>query len=152
MKKEERPVLRLERVETSDDGTFGRLIFPDLTHLKTGELPWRDNKKGLSCIPPPRNLNRRYLVTWTHSPRLKRKTYRLQDVPGHEGILIHPFNYAGDHEKGKKDESDGCIGLGMEIGKDWNDGQTRLNLSKIAVAVLETRMAGKDFDLDVSWV
>lgn len=48
-----------------------------------------------------------YRLAWTPSPRLKRHTLRLLDVPGFDGILIHPGN--------KAEDSMGCILPGLAV-------------------------------------
>lgn len=60
----------------------------------------RGDEKGLLAIDPGR-----YKLILAESPRLKRITPRLVDVPGREGILIHPANFA--------EELDGCIAPGI---------------------------------------
>jgi hypothetical protein len=58
----------------------------------------------------------RYLITIERSPRLSQLygrdyfTPRLHDVPGFQGILMHPGN--------KADDTDGCVLVGMERGPD----------------------------------
>mgnify|MGYP007037460730 FL=1 len=54
------------------------------------ELPWFDNKPKVSCIAPGL-----YAMVYAHSPKYKRKLWRITDVPQRAGILIHPGNYAG---------------------------------------------------------
>ena len=39
------------RLRRSDQGTEGLLVSGDF-HLKTLELPWRENQRQISCIPP----------------------------------------------------------------------------------------------------
>ena len=67
------PDALIERYESGDMGTFGALFAEGFT-CYTGELPWRDNKPEISCIPVGL-----YKVIWAMSPRLKRKTPRLAD-------------------------------------------------------------------------
>lgn len=58
--------------------------------IRSIELPWLNNAPKVSCIPPGL-----YHMTYVHSPKYKRKLWRLHDVPNRAGILIHPGNYAG---------------------------------------------------------
>lgn len=95
----------LLRKRTGDSGTFGELEI-DGEKFKTGELPWRDNARGKSCVPAGE-----YLVEWDPSPKYGFK-YELRDVPGRTVILIHSANFMGDEDKGLKAEVDGCIALG----------------------------------------
>ena len=51
----------LERLESSDQGTFGRITFGSTT-LFTGELPEKGNASNASCIPAGT-----YKCVWTQS-------------------------------------------------------------------------------------
>lgn len=133
--------VRLSRLETSDHGTFGRLRVRDLSFY-TGELPWRDNAKGLSCIPAGT-----YGCAWTYSPKFKRMMYLVHPVPGRAGVRIHFANYMGDVRKGLRSHLEGCIGLGEKVGV--MDGQKALLVSKPAVRRFEDLMGGKNFTLEV---
>ena len=44
-------MLKLVRVTTGMDGTFGVLIKDGVPLCVTLELPWRDNERSISCIP-----------------------------------------------------------------------------------------------------
>lgn len=100
----------LTRMPTSDDGTFGHLTTDTGKIFTSGELPWRDNHNGLSCIPEGT-----YLCTWHNSPS-KGWVYMVNDVPSRADILIHPANFCGDKTLGKKTDLLGCIGLGHGYG------------------------------------
>lgn len=106
----ETPVCLLERIHFSDSGTFGKLTFQYQT-LFTGELPWKENRQSVSCIPQGE-----YLCTWSFSPRFQKYCYEVQDVPGRTGIRIHSASYMGDREKKMKSQVEGCIALGRELG------------------------------------
>lgn len=131
----------LERLETSDHGTFGRLLAPGLT-LFTGELPWRENKNDISCIPAGI-----YICHWTMSARFRRKMYLVQSVPHRTGIRKHSANLMGDSTLGLKRQLNGCIALGEKIG--WMDGQKALLVSAPAMRRFETLMAGQPFELEI---
>src|SRR5699024_8030485 len=47
------------------------------------------NLPNYDCIPEGE-----YLVRWMPSPKYKRNTYRVLNVPNRSGILFHPANYA----------------------------------------------------------
>lgn len=94
-------VLSLNRVVFSDRSTIGDLRFLGEPFCNTIELSCRrGDEKGLLAVDPGR-----YKFIVTESPRLKRLTPRLVDVPGRSGILIHPANRA--------EELDGCIAPGI---------------------------------------
>jgi hypothetical protein len=101
----------LIRTVTSDQGTEGFL-----TQLETGffcrtlELPWRDNKRSISCIPAGK-----YVVKIRQSNKYG-KIYWVTKVPDRSWILIHSGNWAGDTEKGFKTHVQGCILLGRKHG------------------------------------
>jgi hypothetical protein len=124
----------LKRLQTSDDGTFGTLVVIKDGHEKTyctGELPWRDNRSHVSCIP-----NGSYTCEKVHSPKFDRIMWHL-DGPalGHrDGILIHWGNFCGDVSKGKSSDVLGCVLVGNKHG--------RISGQKV---VLESKAAFADF-------
>lgn len=118
---------------------------PELTFF-SGELPWRDNRTGASSVPvtiPPGI----YRVVWAFSPRLRKHTYRLLDVPARDGILIHASNLMGDPAFGYHAQLLGCISLGEKLG--WMDKQKALLLSRPAVRRFEEVMKREPFELEV---
>ena len=64
----------------------------------TRELPWLDNKKSISCIPPGKYLCKRY------SSKKYKNTFEITKVPGRKYILIHIGNF--------KSNSKGCVLVG----------------------------------------
>jgi len=100
----------LTRIETGDEGTFGDLVLDSGWGCVTGELPWRNNLPGISCIPTgtytaiPYNSQR-------HGP-----CYLLQNVPQRTDVEIHAANWMGDKSLGYKCELLGCIALGKSHG------------------------------------
>lgn len=101
--------LILERVYLKTE-TLGSLYFYGKLLCKTMELPWRDNRRSISCIPEDV-----YLVI-KQPPKESRPYpyFRLPNVPGRSGILIHKISYVS----GLK----GCIGVGKEFKDLNNDG------------------------------
>jgi hypothetical protein len=70
------------------EGTNGVLKHRDTVICQTIELPWRDNRRWVSCIPEGRyRLIRR--EHFRHGDQLA-----VANVPGRSGILIHPANFA----------------------------------------------------------
>jgi hypothetical protein len=134
-------MLILQRLETGDHGTFGRLIAGGRVFF-TGELPWRGNAPNVSCIPPGL-----YRGVWTLSPRFKRWMYEIIPVDKRAGIRVHSANFMGANDRGMKWQLNGCIALGQKLG--WMDGQKALLLSKPAIRAFETFMDGQTFQLEV---
>ncbi len=106
----------LDRTESCDEGTFGWLrVLNELTGdevfaCATVELPWRDNKPMLSCIPAGV-----YEFRWrTNSPK-NGACYEAVKVPGRSNIQIHGANLAGDVALGYVKQLDGCIAPGTAV-------------------------------------
>lgn len=99
------------RYETGDHGTFGVLLVGDFG-CHTLELPWRGNRRNVSCIPPGA-----YPAEMAETAHFPGYCYRLAGVPNRSGILIHVGNIAGDTNKGLQSESKGCILVGLRRGK-----------------------------------
>jgi len=97
------------RLRRSDQGTEGILVSGNYD-CRTLELPWRDNQKQISCIPPGE-----YDVEMRLSNKYGR-IYWVRQVPNRTYILIHSGNYTGDVSKGYKSHVMGCILLGKESG------------------------------------
>lgn len=134
-------IVVLERQESGDQGTFGRLFAGPLSFF-TGELPWRNNASNVSCIPPGR-----YDCRWTFSPRFRRNMYILLDTHPRAGIRKHSANLMGDKAMGYRAQLNGCIALGERLG--WLDGQKALLVSAPAMRKFESYMAGKPFTLEI---
>jgi len=100
----------LVRTESTDEGTFGLIAFGG-ERTYSLELPWRDNARGLSCIPPGA-----YRAVPTSHRRLGRVVAVL-DVPGRSGILIHSANLAGDVKRRWDSQLQGCIAPCERIGR-----------------------------------
>lgn len=78
----------------------------------TLELPWKDNKNGVSCIPPaPGEYETFNMELLDSSPSFPYEHYWIKDVPNRSYIKIHRGNYYNQIE--------GCILIGTEH-KDTN--------------------------------
>lgn len=133
--------VRITRLPSTDEGTFGRLTYNDFV-VFTLELPWRDNAPNISCIPKGV-----YNCHWTKSERFKRMMYLIDGVKGRAGVRIHAANFAGDDSKGFKRQLNGCLSLGLNVGQI--EGQRALLLSKPAVRKFEDLLKGKSFVLEI---
>lgn len=131
----------ITRLESGDQGTFGKLIYQN-KEWYTLELPWRENKSNISCIPKGK-----YTVSWTYSPKFKRKMYLVVAVPNRSGIRIHSANYAGDESKGYKKHLYGCIALGKR--KGILEGQKAILVSRPAIREFEKLMKEDTFKLEI---
>ena len=120
----------LKRVLLTDDGVAGVLINGSRPVCLTLEEEWKDNAKGISCIP-----NGDYLCQRVTTPK-HGLTYQVMDVPGRTAILIHSGNTEADTE--------GCILVGKEYGiveaKDDDSGQVEKQ-----IAVLRSKEAFSEF-------
>lgn len=132
----------IDRTESTEYGTFGRLVVDKLRFF-TGELQWLENVPETSCIPAGI-----YECYWTYSPKLQRFAYHVEDVPDRSGILIHPANLMGRKDLEYKSEVEGCIALGCRTGFLY--GQRALELSTKAVQTFEAYMAHEPFLLEIS--
>lgn len=131
----------IERLDSTDEGTFGRFTFHDFVCF-SGELLWSDNEPSISSIPPGR-----YVCIWSYSAKFKRQMFEITNVPGRAGIRIHAANFMGDDRKGFKKQLNGCVALGEKLGR--MDGQKALLISKPAIRQFESLMNGKSFTLEI---
>lgn len=101
---------RLERVYLETE-TLGSIYSPlGFMIAKTMELPWRDNNRSISCIPE--GLYR--VIYQPPKPGRAYEYFRLPNVSGRSGILIHRITYVKDLK--------GCIGVGSRFRDFNNDG------------------------------
>lgn len=137
MSNEELSKVFIYRYETSKHGTLGYLTHNDMFNASTIELPWKDNKPNISCIP-----NGDYVVT-PHRYRRRYKSFRLLDVPNRSSVLLHHGNFAGDAFLGYKTHSAGCIILGKRIG--YLGRQKAVLLSRLTVSKFVEHMNFRPF-------
>lgn len=76
--------LVLERIYLTDR-TLGSIYRNGETIAKTLELPWVQNKRGISCIPE--GLYR--VIRQDPKPSRPYPYFRLPNIPNRTGILIH---------------------------------------------------------------
>ena len=88
-------------------------------NLHTLELPWKDNKRRVSCIPEGE-----YEVIKHRSPKFK-NSFWIQDVPDRSEILIHAGNYYT--------QILGCILVGLDSRDINGDGETDVVSSRRAI-------------------
>lgn len=133
----------LNRIAFSDEGTRGTLQIEGFNQsFATMELPWRDNKTAISCIPEGT-----YNCVWAKSTKFG-MCYHVTKVPGRSSILFHNGNWAGDHSKGFRSESLGCVLIGLRHG--ILIGQRAVLGSIAARTLFESAMNKEPFKLTIS--
>jgi hypothetical protein len=75
--------------------------------LATLELPWRDNQRNVSAIPPGQYSMQATTGRVLPSGDVIPWTYEVLNVPGRSGILFHHGNYPKN--------SSGCILIGFSF-------------------------------------
>lgn len=115
------PTYTLTRQPDQSVQTLGSLNI-DGKLFPTVELPWRDNRHGISCIPAGT-----YMITRRFSEHLK-SHFLINDVPDRDLCLIHAANYSK--------ELRGCIAPGLTHTDINGDGWKDVTNSKIAIMEL----------------
>jgi len=129
------------RMRRSDQGTEGILLFEG-KYWYSLELPWRENKPNISCIP----TGLEYPVTIRKSPKFG-NVYWIVEVKGRLYILFHSGNLAGDVSKGLLTNTNGCILTGKYRG--LLNGQRAVLASKLALWEFMNELQGADFKLNI---
>lgn len=130
--------VRLQRLGETAAGTQGILQTEGFS-CKTLELPWHDNLRQKSCIPPGS-----YRCHLTSSPKFG-QAYILTGTEPRSNVLIHSGNFAGDVDAGLKSHVQGCILLGKYFGSI--EGQQAILLSRPTVRAFMAHMGGEQFTL-----
>ena len=87
--------MQLELVRTYyPEGTNGEIFFNGRLMMYSIELPWKENRAGVSCIPEGN-----YELLKRYSPKFGRHL-EVMNVPQRKYILIHPANNALQELKG----------------------------------------------------
>jgi len=119
----------IKRVERSQTETIGILLIDRLLMGFSLELPWLNNQRQISCIPPGE-----YLCTRTKSPKFG-NVFQVSNVPDRDNILIHAGNTTAD--------TNGCIIPGLSVGY-LKEARAVLQ-SKAAIAALYQKLIGINF-------
>lgn len=133
--------LTLKRIALRPTYTIGKLYIDDAYFCDTLEDTVRDTNKsgkfdngeqkikGKTAIPYGT-----YEIKWTYSPRFKKYTPQLMNVPSFEGIRIHAGNTSADTE--------GCLILGenKQVEKVLN---SRATINKFYPIIKEACSNGK---------
>jgi Family of unknown function (DUF5675) len=137
-------VVQLLRLQTSNQGTFGILRMPGL-QLLSGELPWLNNIRKISCVPVGE-----YEIRIVRSPKFG-LVYQLLEVPNRSHVLIHPANFMGDSIKFDT-QLQGCIALGRRRVSMYNKRgvpQRALGVSRKAVQDFMAALGGHPARLSI---
>ena len=127
---------KLDRIKSSKMGTLGLLTTEQLEVCQTLELPWRDNERGVSCIPDGEYLCKR---DFYHAKGYE--VFELQNVEKRSAILIHVGNFLKDTK--------GCILVGMVSGN--KDGEYCVYKSKQAFDIFMSLLKEEnEFCLSIS--
>ena len=120
-------IITLKRVCHTPYGTFSIVEDEGVPFQLAGELPWKDNRPNVSCVPEGEYPLKRF-----YSMRFKMWTYKLMDVAGRSDCEFHPANTFCDDPETEKNEKqvDGCIANGRRF--EWFGKILGLAESKIA--------------------
>lgn len=121
--------LTITRIAEKDANTLGIMVVTDsrnkiLYNCITLELPYKDNKKKISCIPKGT-----YRAEVGNSETRGKVVY-VKGVKNRQGILIHIGNYTKDTK--------GCILVGDKIGYSEGIKQHYITQSKLTMEELLT--------------
>ena len=114
----------LYRTGTGSQGTPGTLFLDGELLIVTLELPWKNNRRNVSCI-----LAGTFPIKIHNSPKFGRCAM-IYNVPARGDILIHWGNWAGDKSLDFLSDTLGCVLTGTVFGS--LDEQRAVRRSKIA--------------------
>ena len=133
--------LTLKRIALRPTYTIGKLYIDDVYFCDTIEDTVRDINKNGKFDNGEKKIHSKtaipygiYEIKWTYSPRFKKYTPQLMNVPSFEGIRIHAGNTSADTE--------GCLILGenKQVGKVLN---SRATINKFYQIIKEACSKGK---------
>lgn len=133
--------LTLKRIALRPTYTIGKLYIDNVYFCDTIEDTVRDINKNGKFDNGEKKVHSKtaipygtYEIKWTYSPRFKKYTPQLMNVPSFEGIRIHAGNTSADTE--------GCLILGenKQVGKVLN---SRTTINKFYQIINEACSNGK---------
>ncbi len=128
--------LVVTRTTYTDESTIGKMMVDGLFECFTLEdVPRKKKIWGKTAIPAGQ-----YEVVIADSPRFKRKLPRLLDVPGFNGVLIHPGNTAED--------THGCILVGATASEDFI-GSSRAAFKKLFAKLEQAAARGEKITIRI---
>lgn len=114
--------LELHRVY-HEKGCSGVIWYYGQKVCESIELPWKNNERGISCIPEGR-----YQLNTRIHPQ-KGKQLELRSVPGRSGILIHAANDA-------LKELRGCIAPVCKVSEPGKGLYSRIALERLEELII----------------
>lgn len=133
--------LTLKRIALRPTYTIGKLYIDDVYFCDTIEDTVIDLNKNGKFDNGEKKVHSKtaipygtYEIKWTYSPRFKKYTPQLMNVPSFEGIRIHAGNTSADTE--------GCLILGKnkQVGKVLN---SRATINKFYPIIKEACSNGR---------
>ena len=133
--------LKLNRIALRKTYTIGKLYIDGKYFCDTLEDTVRDTNKSGKCDNGEKKVKGNtaipygtYEIKWTYSPRFKKYTPQIMNVPQFEGIRIHAGNSSTDTE--------GCLVLGenKKVGMVLN---SRATINKFYPIIKEACSKGK---------
>ena len=118
-------LITLNRIDMAGEYTHGILSIRSETLCHVLERPWLDNMQNVSCIPPG---------AYEIEPHVYHghPVWKLIDVPGRYGILIHAGNTVNDTQ--------GCI----LPGRRWDSHSSAVTDSRDMMQILLRRFRSGD--------
>jgi hypothetical protein len=132
----DKPIVKQLRLFQSESQTLSRLMAyeaftPEQQAIWVLELPYRDNKRWVSCIKAGN-----YDVIPHNSPTFGR-CFKILDVPDRDDILMHVGNFAASsNPKTGSSDTQGCQLPGFDIRDLDGDGHVDVISSGDAMAAL----------------
>lgn len=126
----------IKRTTNEDKQTLGTLQVQGFK-CYTLELPWKQNKKGISCIPPGK-----YKVVKRFSEKYGNHLHIL-DVKGRSFILIHNGNY--------HTQIQGCILVGDSLTDINKDGYKDVTNSTKTLEKLVNMLPSTGITLEIKY-
>lgn len=142
---------KILRRPSTDEGTLGLFTLIELARWwPCLELPWRGNKRGVSCITAGT-----YSAKPVDSPHFHRKIYQLDTSAIERQVVeLHNANFAGDVLKGWDAQLHGCICPGLKSGRLENSAgkwQLAVLSSHDALDEIMAATKGEPLEIEIAW-
>jgi len=101
----------------------------EVLNIKSLELPWRDNKKGVSCMP-----SGTYPLIFEYSNKFKMKLWEVKNVPNRSECKFHSANFVF--------QLNGCCATGLHYADLNDDNVLDVTDSRKALKMLHESLSG----------